>query len=679
MLTAEERNSDRRVLRLGLTARFSLLVTGMLGVFALVSWIVAAAATTELAQRYAFELSREQARYLSFSGAEVMRRDPASGARGIAAMAQEGAKSASGAVFNADGRMLVRWGEANDRELARGLRTPIDDGHGKAGELWIAPPDASLATVLESGFGPILLVTFIVLAGCLIATRFALRGVTAPLRQLTDFAEQVSAQRMTTSRLDIRTGDELERLGQAFNQMMLRLEDSMRRIQHLAFVDPATNLPNLERLQRDLEAVAERTCSNDRCAALIVISFDQLRRHMDSVGRAEGEELLAAAAEKLSAALAAADPVVRLLDSSEQKAMLARVGGAEFAVLAPSISEDSEAERLVQLICAPFARPFEHRGARVPVGCFAGVAVLPKDGSDAESALRNARMALTAARGSAQPLRFFTPTLDRDAAERLTLEREIRQAIEANEFRAYFQPKVCLRTGRIIGAEALARWLRKDGVMIGPGRFIPLAEELGMIGPIAEAVLRDACWKASAWRREGMAATVAVNVSPIQLNDDRFPALVRRLLDESGLAPDGLELEITESVAMNDPERAIRLVEPLRNLGVRFAIDDFGTGHSSLAALTRLPFDVLKIDQSFVRSLSSDRQAVSIIETILALAASLDFEAVAEGVETEAEAEFLRRRGCLMAQGYHFGRPVPPLEFLAAIRAGGNPAAARSA
>jgi EAL domain-containing protein (putative c-di-GMP-specific phosphodiesterase class I) len=211
--------------------------------------------------------------------------------------------------------------------------------------------------------------------------------------------------------------------------------------------------------------------------------------------------------------------------------------------------------------------------------------------------------------------------------------------------------------------------VRPDGVVIGPGRFIPLAEELGMIGPIAEAIMREACWKAAAWRREGMDISVAVNVSAIQLNDERFPAQVRRLLDDSDLPGAALELEITESVAMNDPERAIRLVEPLRAQGVRFAIDDFGTGHSSLAALTRLPFDVLKIDQSFVRSLSTDAQAVSIIETILALAASLNFESVAEGVETEAEAEFLRRRGCPIAQGYHFGRPMPPMEFLATLRA----------
>jgi EAL domain-containing protein (putative c-di-GMP-specific phosphodiesterase class I) len=268
-------------------------------------------------------------------------------------------------------------------------------------------------------------------------------------------------------------------------------------------------------------------------------------------------------------------------------------------------------------------------------------------------------------------VRTFTPALDRAAAARLTLEREMRAALEANQFRAYFQPKVNLRTGRIEGAEALARWVKPDGAIVSPARFIPQAEEMGLIGPLSEVILRDACWKAAAWHREGLEAHIAVNVSALQFADDRFAAKVLRILDQSGLPNSFLQLEITESVALEDSKRAIERIEPLRARGIRFAIDDFGTGHSSLAALTRLPFDLLKIDQSFVRGLNHDRHAPAIVETILAMAAALEYDVIAEGVETEAQAEYLRRRGCPMAQGFLYGAAVPPHEFVKLLRGGG--------
>jgi len=663
--TAEEK---RHGLRVSLSARFALLVAGMLAAFACYAWLLAADAARDLAQRYANQLATEEARFLSLYGAEALAADPERGAARVAGASLAHGQNVSGAVLDPTGKLLLRWGPHGADAYAKGVRAPVVHDGVTVAELRVLPPRVGLDAILQNGFAQVISLTAAVLALAVAATRALVRRVIAPLRRLTAFAEGVSEQRMA-EKIDIQTGDELETLAKAFNAMIGRLDESLRRIQQLAYVDPVTGLPNQERLQRALEEMLQSLQGERRSGALILLSFDQLRRAMDAMGRAAGEELLSAVGQRLAATLSAADPVVRLLESGREKAVLARLSGPEFAILLPSLEQEMDLERLVQMLSAPFARPFEHKDGRVALGLVIGAVTLPRDGADADAALRNARMALVAARNANQPARFFTPALDRDAAERLTLEREMRQGIEANQFLAYFQPKVCLRTGRIKGAEALARWIRPDGATIGPARFIPLAEELGMIGPIAEAIMRDACWKAAAWRREGLRATVAVNVSAIQLNDERFPALVRRMLDESGLSGSALELEITESVAMSDPERAIRLVEPLRAQGVRFAIDDFGTGHSSLAALTRLPFDVLKIDQSFVRSLSNDRQALSIIETILALAASLDFEAVAEGVETEAEAEFLRRRGCPLAQGYHFGRPIPPLEFLAQMRA----------
>lgn len=668
MVRPEQAKEKRSRLRTSLSARFALLVTAMLGAFGCFAWLLAADAARDMAERYAVQLTKEEARYLGLAGAPLLATEAKTGAAQLAQLSAAHRLGVSGVVLDPSGRVLSQWGPQPQAAMNHGLRQAIMDHGAQLAEVRLAPPRVGLDAIFKDGLAQMVSLMAAVLALAVAATGALVRRVIAPLQKLTRFAEGVCEERMAET-IEVETGDELESLAGALNAMMGRLTESMRRIQQLAYVDPVTGLANQDRLQRSLEQTLETLHLDRRSGALLLLSFDQLRRTMDSLGRAAGEELLVAVSQRLQSTLQVADPVVRLLDSGREKAMLARLSGAEFAILLPSLEQDIDLERLVQMLSAPFARPFDHREGRVPLGLVIGAVTLPRDGADADAAMRNVRMALSAARAANQTTRFFTPALDRDAAERLTLEREMRLGIESNQFRAYFQPKVCLRSGRIVGAEALARWIRPDGVTIGPARFIPLAEELGMIGPIAEAIMRDACWKAAAWRREGLKASVAVNVSPIQLNDERFPALVRRMLDESGLSGGGLELEITESVAMSDPERAIRMVEPLRAQGVRFAIDDFGTGHSSLAALTRLPFDVLKIDQSFVRSLSTDRQALSIIETILALAASLDFESVAEGVESEAEAEFLRRRGCPMAQGYHFGRPVPPLEFLAMMRA----------
>jgi EAL domain-containing protein (putative c-di-GMP-specific phosphodiesterase class I) len=299
-----------------------------------------------------------------------------------------------------------------------------------------------------------------------------------------------------------------------------------------------------------------------------------------------------------------------------------------------------------------------------------GAAFFPRDGLTAEDVVRHARAALFAAVEEPGRIRFYTRSLDRVAAARLSLEKEMREALENNQFRAYFQPKVSLRTGRIIGAEALARWVRPDRSVIGPAKFIPAAEEIGLIGPISESILRDACWKAAAWSREGLVANIAVNVSTLQFTDESFPEKVLKILEQASLPPACLELEITESMAMDDLDRARRLILPLKARGVRFALDDFGTGHSNLAALLHLPIETLKIDQCFVRGLSKDRQTGAIVDSILAMAAAMDYTAVAEGVETDEEAAILAERGCPAAQGYLYSAAVPPSEYRHLLREG---------
>jgi EAL domain-containing protein (putative c-di-GMP-specific phosphodiesterase class I) len=354
--------------------------------------------------------------------------------------------------------------------------------------------------------------------------------------------------------------------------------------------------------------------------------------------------------------------------------MIARLRSHEFALIAPSFADEEDAMRFAQMVTGAVNQPFDWRELKLSLDCAAGAVIAPRDGRDPDTLTRNARLALASARGHGNMVRFFTSSMDREAVSRFTLEKDMRVALERGEFRAFFQPKIELATGRIVGAEALARWVRPDKTIVSPGLFVPAAEESGLIAQVGDAIMREACWNAAAWAREGLPIQVAVNVSPLQFRDERFPQHVIRILEEAAMPAFCLELEVTESVVMENPEQAMRMIEPLRARGVRFAIDDFGCGHSSLASLTRLPFDVLKIDQQFVLGLQKDRHAPAIVETILAMAATLDMHVVAEGIEREKDAEFLRRRGCGYGQGFLYGAAEPAGEFGERLRRERRPA-----
>ncbi len=348
-------------------------------------------------------------------------------------------------------------------------------------------------------------------------------------------------------------------------------------------------------------------------------------------------------------------------------------------MFAPGLSDAAKAVGFGKHVSAALNQAIHWRGHQMTLAAFCGIAIAVRVGCGAERLIRRARVALGAAQLSPAGLRIYSAGLDREALSRLTLEREIRGGLARNEFRAYFQPKVNLVTGRIEACEALARWERPDRTMIGPNRFIPVAEEGGLIAALSHAIMREACWKAASWARAGYGANVAVNVSALQFRDSGFAEQVWACLNEAALAPERLELEITESVVMEDPERALRLIEPLRAAGVRIAIDDFGCGHSNLAALSKLPFDVIKVDQQFLRALQrGEAQAPAIIDMILALAQTLNMEVVAEGIERRDEAAFMARRGCLWGQGFLYGAAVSAADFAELLRSQG-PKRARSA
>jgi diguanylate cyclase (GGDEF)-like protein len=505
--------------------------------------------------------------------------------------------------------------------------------------------------------------------------------MTEPLRELTEFAQQTNLKRLG-ARVDVRTGDELEHLARAFNRMMQRLDASMKRIQQLAFVDTVTELPNRERFRQEAEEAAKSNAANNIVGAVISIDVDKFVSVQETLGQVAGEELLGLVAERLSAAVRASDRIVRLQTCTARPALLARTGNSEFAVLVPDANDPTEAGRFAQLVAAGLRQPFELGGHRIVLGASAGIAVFPHDGETGEEVLRSADLALSHARnGGRGRCVFFTRKMNQRALEKLVLENEIREGIEKGQFVAFYQPKIDLGTGRIHGCEALVRWNHPVHGLVSPGRFIEAAEETGLISAMGDAVMRDAARRAADWLRRGIAMRVAVNVSAVQFNDDNFTNGVFAILAESGLPPSLFELEITESIAMSDPDRVLRMLEPLRAKGVRIAIDDFGTGHSNLASFSRLPFDVFKIDQSFIHALGKDRHAPALIETIIAMAGSLNYETVAEGVETQEQAAFLKKRGATLGQGYLFGAPMPAEKFEEHARAWaqrGGPAPAQT-
>jgi EAL domain-containing protein (putative c-di-GMP-specific phosphodiesterase class I)/GGDEF domain-containing protein len=486
------------------------------------------------------------------------------------------------------------------------------------------------------------------------------RRLALPLQMVVAYALQLVREKHVLP-LKLRTGGAAELLAEALNTLNARLEAATRRAREVAFIDPATQLPNQSGFQHEVDARLMAPASK----RVALVAVFELRRWAQLAQQepSSAQRLLRTLAERFAVAVRAA-----AIEAGEGEFLAARLGVNEFAACLFAPGSAAHGRRFLERVIAALNQPLEWRGHLWSPAARAGGAFAPHHGGDSETLIRRARLAAGAAELAPTRARVFSATLDRETSAKLTLERELRSGIERGEFCAYFQPKLNFHSGRIEACEALARWTRPDQTIVGPGRFIPVAEESGMIGPLADAILRDACWKAAAWARAGHSIKVAVNISALQFRNEDFAANVLRTVSSAGLSPHCLELEITESAIMEDPERTARAIAPLREAGIGLAIDDFGCGHSSLSALSKLPFDVIKIDQQFVRALRhGDGHAAAIIDMILALARTLGMEVVAEGVEERAEADFMAARGCQWGQGFLYGAAVPAREFAAML------------
>ncbi|MGD2133593.1 MAG: EAL domain-containing protein [Maricaulaceae bacterium] len=492
-------------------------------------------------------------------------------------------------------------------------------------------------------------------------TGLAIAFILRPIRQLTTVAEKI-ARRDFDFELNIKSRDELQVLGESLNDMSRQVRESIARIRQLAFVDELTRLPNKTGFYEHARRLLTRS---DLPSAALLIDLDKFKRLNDIYGNREGDQLLAAAARRMQAAVKRMAEQFRHPDAPPP--LLARLSGDEYAVLICGPSPTRAAKEAAEELLGALREPFALNESEALMSASIGIARAPNDGREIEELLRLANLALDAVKASGgNGYRFFEPEMTQRAVAKITLENELRTAITNREFELHYQPKVSARTGEVSGCEALVRW-RRAGKLVGPGAFIPAAEDCGLIAPIGDWVLEEACSAGVRWMKRGARCPVAVNVSAIQFEMGGFPARVLQVLKNTGLPPELLELELTETVAMRNPDEVTKLVEPLRKTGVRFAIDDFGTGHSSLASLTRMPFDTFKIDQSFVRQMETDTSARVVVETILAMARALGYDTVAEGVETPTQFAFLRLNNCTTVQGWYFGKPAPEADFLARL------------
>jgi diguanylate cyclase (GGDEF)-like protein/PAS domain S-box-containing protein len=435
-------------------------------------------------------------------------------------------------------------------------------------------------------------------------------------------------------------------------------------ISFLAYYDGLTRLPNrvlfMERLNQAL-STAQR---QGNTLALLFLDLDRFKRINDTLGHTVGDRLLQAVSERLKKCLRSTDTIARG-DPLASSDTVARLGGDEFILTINDIARGEDAAKIARRIMEALNEPFKLEEQEVFVTGSIGISLFPHDGKDADTLLKNADSAMyhakDAGRGTYQ---FYNASMNAAALQRLAMENSLRKALERQEFLLHFQPQIDVATGRIIGAEALVRWRHPDLGMVAPNDFIPLAEETGLIMPIGEWVLRAACAQGKAWRDEGLGEMIiAVNLSGRQFRQQPLVHTVDEIVKSTGFDPRCLELEITESILVQNVEETITALKRLKDMGLRVSVDDFGTGYSSLTYLRRFPIDTLKIDQSFTRDIATDPGDAAITAAIIAMAEGLKMAVIAEGVETPEQRDCLRQHGCRLMQGYLFSRPVPADQF----------------
>jgi diguanylate cyclase (GGDEF)-like protein len=492
-----------------------------------------------------------------------------------------------------------------------------------------------------------------------------LRQETADLRQETADLRQVAAElsdetARVRAELSAVTEDQLREANERLIVATLRAQEmteaaegSAARMSHMAEHDFLTGLPNRSLLSARLAQSIALAQRHGKRVALLFLDIDHFKHINDSLGHAVGDRLLQSAAARLQSCIRTSDTICRQ-------------GGDEFVVLLAEIESPQDAALAAEKLIAAMSDPYLVDGHRLHATLSIGISIYPDDGQNVEAVLSNADVAMYHAKESGRnKYQLFTADMNIRAAARQQVQEALHQALEQQRFVVHYQPKVDLESGTITGAEALIRMRQaEDHQLVGPDHFVNIAEDCGLILPMGRWILHEACRQTRAWQREGARmGQIAVNVSAIEFHSKGFIAGVQAVLDETGLDPRCLEIELTENVLMHDSETTTAVLNALKEMGVQLAIDDFGTGYSSLSYLRRFPIDTIKIDQSFVQDIHADTEEAAIVSAIIAMGKSLKLRVVAEGIETKHQLDFLQSLECAEGQGYFFGKPVSAVDF----------------
>lgn len=505
---------------------------------------------------------------------------------------------------------------------------------------------------MARAFLTIMLAALLVLVVALIILSWLQRSIVLPLSRLNSVMHAVSDQKDYTVRSQDSGTDEIGYLALGFNEMLEKIDAHDHKLRRIAHYDNVTALPNRHYFNQRLEdAIAEAAREKEHVGVLF-IDLDNFKVVNDTLGHNIGDMLLKSVSERISGTLRGSDCVCR-------------IGGDEFAVILQEVPGHSDAAVVAGKILNEMAQPLWLGDSEIYIGASIGISLYPDDAPDMNALLRCADVAMYYAKSRGKNnFQLFQQDMEGKALKRLALESAMRKALEKKEFVLHYQPQVDLVTGRTIAVEALIRWPRPDLGVVGPSDFIPVAEESGLIVPIGEWVLRTACRQAREWMDAGSPLRVAVNLSGRQFSDERLVANILAITREAGLPPDMLELEITESMLMENKDASVDKLEELKQAGFMLSVDDFGTGYSSMSYLKRFPIHALKIDRSFIQDLPGNVDDAAITKAIVSMANSLGLAIVAEGVETTEQMEFLRANGCKVSQGFFFGRAVPPEQIV---------------
>jgi diguanylate cyclase (GGDEF)-like protein len=599
----------------------------------LIGWVVFAADLDEREMR-----SLERLSAIPLHAAVLARNDNrwAEAAGSMSALDQSSAALADRHVGSKTAFEMRVGGEPS---IALAKRLPTFSAEGGA-TLLLAYPKAQALKNARNLQLALAVMTLLGLLVAAVATWRAAGRITQPLARLDEAAGRLASGEHVQVR--VRGEDELARLATSFNEMVGKIAEREQRITQLAFNDVLTGLPNRTMFQQQLDHLFRASRGGGSLFALHCLDLDQFKVINDTLGHPAGDALLIEAGQRLIQAA--------------RGHFVARLGGDEFVVLQTIGSDRNAIDRLGQDILDAIARPLVIDGNEVVPSTSIGIAIAPHDGTDGEMLLRNADLALYRAKEAGRgTFAFFEESLNERAQIRRQLETDLRLAVERGEFELFYQPLFDLEQNRICSFEALLRWRHPTRGLVSPAEFVPVAEDTGLIVPIGSWVIREACAQAVRWPEH---IRIAVNVSPVQFHRGGLQESILGSLAASGLEPNRLEIEITESIFLEGGEATLRLLHSLRALGVRIALDDFGTGYSSLSYLQSFPFDKLKIDRSFIHNLLTREGANAIVRAITELAHALNIETTAEGVEETAQLMELRSHGCSSVQGFLFAEPM---------------------